>query len=252
MSSFTVYNTADAIPELTVGKISVSEISATDLDANEATIDLLNPRTVLYNGMKTISIVGYTPTSFLGTPAGTAIPLNNAPGLPLATSETDPQLLQLPGLTYETSLGPAPIPYQPVTLLVNTNNTNLVDTGGGPGTVSIGLTTGLNVPPSAGGSNVLLLNQGPISSPATGIWGVEAGSVPEGGQPESPPAPFGPTRLGTSGALIGNPFLPGDPISWVLANNKLFLTLESNVAFSSGELAVMFTFRVPAYGEFVS
>ena len=240
-SSFNVRDTAREIPELVVADSKIDS-----LNTNTANVEALDARTSIYNGMRTVTVVGYAPTSLVGTPPGTAIPLNSRPGRPLATDPTSPDLLQIPGINAVG--GPPgiiglPLPYQPMSIMITSNGTELDGVGA---VLTVGLCSAIDVPPSAPGQVILINNATPVlSAPA---FAVEAGIVAEGGYPPVPAAPFGPTDLGSAGSLVGNPFLPGDPISWIQGGGGRFLVLETGVStLTQGDIAVYFTFRVPAY-----
>ena len=247
--SFVVYNMTKNVPEVVVSEANVDLLTANTLNADDVTVEELDARTSIYNGMRTVTVIGYTPTSFVGTAPGVAIPLNSRPGRPLATSPDSPDLVQLPGFVAK---GPGvvgdPVPYQPMSIMITSNGSELIS--GVVFTLTVGLCSAINIPPSAAGQ-VVLINNAPAAQ-NTVFFGVEAGIVAEGGYPRVPPAPFGPTNLGSSGSIVGNPFLPGDPISWIAGvPGASFLVLESTGTVDQGELAVYFTFRVPAYRPFV-
>ncbi len=247
--SFVVHNMTNSIPELVVEEANVDLLTANTLNAEDVTVEELDARTSIYNGMRTVTVIGYTPTSFVGTAPGVAIPLNSRPGRPLATSPDSPDLVQLPGFVAEGG-GPGvvgdPVPYQPMSIMITSNGSEL--TSGVGIQLTVGLCSAINIPPSSAGQVVLLNST--TRSQNNPFYGVEAGIVAEGGYPPVPAVPFGPTDLGSSGSIVGNPFLPGDPISWVPGGN-LFLVLESTGTIDQGELSVYFTFRVPAYPPFV-
>ena len=249
MSTFNVYDTTREIPELVVADASIDSLNTNTLTADVANIEELDARPSIYNGMRTVTVIGYTPTSFVGTAPGVAIPLNSRPGRPLATSPDSPDLVQLPGFVAEGG-GPGlvgnPVPYQPMSIMITSNGSEL--TSGVGIQLTVGLCSAINIPPSSAGQVVLLNST--TASQNNPFYGVEAGIVAEGGYPPVPAVPFGPTDLGSSGSIVGNPFLPGDPISWVPGGN-LFLVLESTGTVDQGELSVYFTFRVPAYPPFV-
>lgn len=245
MATFNVYDTSREIPELVVADANIDS-----LNTNTANIEELDARTSIHNGMRTITVVGYAPTSLVGTAPGTAIPFNSQPGRPLATSPDSPDLLQIPGVVSEGG-GPGiagePLPYQPVSIMITSNATEL--SSGGGIQLTIGLCSAIDIPPSTPGQVVLINNA--VATQNSSLYGAEAGIVAEGGYPPVPAFPFGPTDLGSTGSIVGNPFLPGDPISWVPGGN-LFLVLESSATIDQGDLSVYFTFRVPAYPPFVS
>lgn len=247
--SFVVHNMTSSVPELVVGEANVNSLTANTLNAEDVAVEELDARTSIYNGMRTVTVIGYTPTSFVGTAPGVAIPLNSRPGRPLATSPDSPDLVQLPGFVAEGG-GPGvvgdPVPYQPMSIMITSNGSELISVAGPQ--LTVGLCSAINIPPSSVGQ-VVLINNAPTSL-SNPFYGVEAGIVAEGGYPPVPAVPFGPTDLGSSGSIVGNPFLPGDPISWVPGGN-LFLVLESTGTIDQGELSVYFTFRVPAYPPFV-